>query len=47
MHFHLGMAYLDDGNFPKAQQSLKRALELQPDFPGAADARKALAQIGG
>jgi len=46
-HFHLGMAYVDEGQFDKARSSLQRALTLKKDFDGAADARKALAMTGG
>ena len=45
-HYHLGMAYLDAGEFDKAKTSLSKALALKPDFDGAEDARKALASIG-
>ena len=45
-HFHLGMAYVQTGDFEKARQSLKRAFTLKPDFEGSAEAKKALAMIG-
>ena len=35
------------GEAEKARSSLKRALELRPDFPDAAEARKALLSLGG
>jgi tetratricopeptide (TPR) repeat protein len=41
-HFHLGLAYADQGEDGKARRSLERALALNPDFEGAAQARKAL-----
>lgn len=44
--FHLGMAYVQTGEWDKARQALKRAFTLQPDFEGSADAKKALAMIG-
>ena len=44
--FHLGMAYVQTGDWPQARQALQRALKT-PDFPGANDARKALTMIGG
>lgn len=44
-HYHLGLAYLQMGDHLKARTALERALELQPDFDGAAEARKALAAI--
>jgi uncharacterized protein HemY len=45
-HYHLGMAYLQSGDWPRARQALERALK-QPGFAGVADARKALTMIGG
>lgn len=45
-HYHLGMAYLQSGDWPRARQALERALK-QPGFSGAADVRKALTTIGG
>ena len=44
--FHLGMAYVQQGQWKKARSSLERAFRLKPDFNGAADARRALADIG-
>ncbi len=44
-HYHLGMAYLASDDSVKAKKALQRALTLQPDFDGAEEARKALAQI--
>ena len=44
-HYHLGMAYLKANDWTKARASLQQALKLRPDFPGAEDARKALASI--
>jgi tetratricopeptide (TPR) repeat protein len=46
MHYHLGVAYMQTGEFDKAKRSLTKALELKPDFEGAQDARKTLASIG-
>ena len=46
-HYHLGIAYFQTGNVERAKVSLKRALELKPDFSGAADARAALSTLGG
>ncbi len=43
-HYHLGLAYLKTGDKAKARQSLERALKLKPDFRGADDAKKALAE---
>jgi tetratricopeptide (TPR) repeat protein len=44
--YHLGMAYMQTGDFDKAKRFLTKALSLNPSFEGAADARKALASIG-
>jgi Tfp pilus assembly protein PilF len=46
-HYHLGMAYLASGEVEMAKKSLERALAIRTDFDGAAEARKALTQIGG
>ncbi len=40
--YHLGMAYQGARQYPKAREELAKALKLDPDFPGAADARAAL-----
>ena len=45
-HFHLGMAYVQTGDWQKARESLKKAFALKPDFEGAEEAKKALATIG-
>jgi tetratricopeptide (TPR) repeat protein len=44
-HFHLGLAYAQAGNDSKARKALERALKLSPRFPGADEARKALASL--
>jgi len=44
--YHLGMAYVQLGDFAKARAALQRAFSLKPDFEGAAEARKALTMIG-
>jgi tetratricopeptide (TPR) repeat protein len=44
-HFHLGMAHLKAANAPAARQSLERALEISPTFPGSTEAKTALASI--
>jgi Flp pilus assembly protein TadD len=44
--YHLGMAYMQVGDFEKAKRALTKALSLKPDFDGAAAARKALATMG-
>src|SRR5262249_2847608 len=45
-HFHLGMAYMQTGQWTKAKQSLTRAFALKADFDGADEGRQALATIG-
>jgi tetratricopeptide (TPR) repeat protein len=44
-HYHLGLAYAKAGRQQDARRALERALKLQPDFPGAPEARAALATI--
>ena len=44
-HFHLGMIYVKQGEDNKARQSLQRALDLQPDFAGAAEAKATLKRL--
>jgi Flp pilus assembly protein TadD len=39
MRYHLGMAYYKDRNHELAKKELKKALDLNPNFPGADDAR--------
>jgi tetratricopeptide (TPR) repeat protein len=43
--YHLGLAHLQHGEWDKARQFLGRALQLDPRFPGAEDAKKALRSI--
>ncbi len=43
--FHLGMTHYRLGNPDKAKKALNRALLIQPDFSGAAEANKALAEM--
>ena len=45
--YHLGMVYLSLGQQEKARQALERALKIDQNFAGAAEARKALADIEG
>jgi tetratricopeptide (TPR) repeat protein len=47
IHYHLGVAYVQSGDFTKAKGSLQRALSLRPNFEGADEARKALLIAGG
>jgi tetratricopeptide (TPR) repeat protein len=44
-HYHLGLALAQSGSGAKARQSLERALKIQPDFKGSAEARKLLASM--
>ncbi len=46
-HYHLGVAYLKTEQTAKARRALEDALRLNPDFDGAADARKLLAGLKG
>ena len=46
VHYHLGMAYAQAGQFDKAKKSLQRALAFKSNFDGAEEARKTLSQIG-
>ncbi len=39
-HYHLGLAYLKDGNQKDAKQALEQALKLNPQFSESADARR-------
>ena len=45
-HYHLGLAHLKAGNDARGRAALRRALELKPDFAGADDASRALAEAG-
>ena len=47
VHYHLGMAYLQSGYLDKAKKQLQAALASKTEFDGSADAKKALAQLGG
>ena len=46
-HYHLGLALKLRGDKVKAREALSQALKLSPNFDGADDARKALAEIQG
>ena len=43
--FHLGLAYAKTGDKNGARAALTRALSLQANFPGAEDAKQALAAL--
>jgi len=42
IHYHLGMAYSKGGDKAMAKKELKQALELDPKFPGAEEAKTTL-----
>ena len=44
-HYHLGLVRLDSGDEAEGRAALERALALEPDFDGAAEARQALAAL--
>ena len=44
-HFHLGTAYRSEAQFARARDEFRRALQLDPNFPQAAQARAELASI--
>lgn len=44
-HYHLGLAYAQAGQKAKARASLQQALTLDPNFEGAADAKRALTAL--
>jgi tetratricopeptide (TPR) repeat protein len=44
-HYHLGLAYAQDGNVAGARESLERALTLDKSFANAADARRVLDEL--
>jgi tetratricopeptide (TPR) repeat protein len=43
--YHLGMAYMKNGENAKAKASLSEALRINPSFPGAVEAKQALAKL--
>ncbi len=45
MKYHLGMAYYKNNNLLMAKKELTKALQLDPKFPGAAEARATLQKI--
>ncbi len=44
--FHLGLAYVQTGDFVKGRDALKRALDLDPNLGQLPETKKALAMIG-
>jgi tetratricopeptide (TPR) repeat protein len=47
IHYHLGLAFVKNGNLHEARRSLLEALKLDPAFRGAENARTTLASIKG
>jgi tetratricopeptide (TPR) repeat protein len=45
LHYHLALAYKKAGDLANAKSSLAKALQMKPDFPEAAEARKELASL--
>lgn len=45
IRYHLGMAYLKNGNREEAKRELKRALDLNHKFPEAEEAKTTLQAI--
>ena len=45
-HHHLGLALAKNGDTAGARLHLSKALELQPDFDGAAECRQMLDSLG-
>jgi tetratricopeptide (TPR) repeat protein len=44
-HYHLGMAYLKNGEKDQAKRSLAEALKLSASFPGADEAKRTLSTL--
>ena len=44
-YYRLGMAYYHKGDNILAQQTLRKAIEMEPSFPGAEEARQILAEL--
>ena len=47
IHYHLGLAFLQNGDKPEARAALERALRLKPEFRGADDAKRLLGTLKG
>jgi tetratricopeptide (TPR) repeat protein len=45
VHYHLGLAYEKDDQPALARQHLERVLKIDPNYSGAGDVKKALAQL--
>jgi tetratricopeptide (TPR) repeat protein len=46
-YYHLGMAYVRNGELDKGRAALQKAVNSKVEFDGISDARKTLAQVGG
>jgi putative PEP-CTERM system TPR-repeat lipoprotein len=47
LHYHLGLAYAQNGDKQEARESLEEALRLDPHFADAEDAKRVLASLKG
>ena len=47
VHYHMGLAYNKSNELAKAKSHLQKALEVDPNFKGAEEARKILKQLEG
>jgi uncharacterized protein HemY len=45
INYHMGMAQFKNNDKIKAKEFLQKALEIDPDFKGASEARKVLDEI--
>lgn len=45
IHYHLGLAYQKTDQPGLARQQLERVLKIDPNYSGAADVKKQLAQL--
>jgi tetratricopeptide (TPR) repeat protein len=45
VHYHLGLAYQKANQSALARQQLERVLKINPNYPKAADVRKALSEL--
>jgi Flp pilus assembly protein TadD len=45
IRYHLGMAYFKNGEKENAERELRKALELDPKFPGSEEAKDTLSKL--